>query len=80
MLAGANKLRCTSGPTSGPELFLRDDSHCSVNYVVLLKGHLEDFPGDPVVRKLPAGAWDMVLYLAQEDSTSCGATKPEYHN
>ena len=41
---------------------------------------LLDFPGGPVVKKLPAKAGDWVQSLVWKDSTCCGATKHIWQN
>ena len=41
---------------------------------------LLDFPGGPVVKKLPAKAGDWVQSLVWKDSTRCGATKHIWQN
>ena len=46
----------------------------------LFKTCIRDFPGGPAVKNLPAMQGTRVLSLVWEDSTCCGATKPEGHS
>ena len=43
-------------------------------------GRTWDFPGDSVVKNMPANAGTQVRALVREDPTCCGATKPVRHN
>ena len=58
-------------------LFLRPLPY-SYSTVKLIE--LQDFPGGPVVRNLPASAGVEAQSLAWEDSMSCRASKPLCYN
>ena len=49
-------------------------------YVESKKKMIKDFPGDPVVKTLPANAGHMGSVPDLEDSTCRTATKPVLHN
>ena len=60
---------------------LLNDVEASLDFKVpFSKETFWDFPGGPVVKKLPANAGDMGLIPGPGGSNMLGATKPVHHN